>query len=130
MDGRLFIHSEGEAAANQAEIDNCENEGVNTMETNHTAAEVYRDDGQWIVSWRGRDTMQKLTGDKGTFIVVARCDFESNAAFIVKAVNSHDDLLAALKGIVEWMEQHHPEAAKHIPNARTAIAKAEGQPCK
>lgn len=55
------------------------------------------------------------------------------AEFIVRACNSHDDLLEALKLLVEWIEQHFPEyayqgaAAKNIPSARAAIKKAQGE---
>lgn len=58
------------------------------------------------------------------------CNAQANAAFIVRAVNAHDDLIGALKTI----EAAHP----HIINrespsvcvpcvAKKAIAKAEGK---
>ena len=40
----------------------------------------------------------------------------------LKASNAR--LCIALRDIIEWMEQVHPEAAKNIPNARAAIAQA------
>jgi hypothetical protein len=46
----------------------------------------------------------------------------ANARLIAAA----PELLAALENIVAWMEQHHPEAAKNIPQARAAIAKVRG----
>lgn len=54
----------------------------------------------------------------------------ANAAFIVRACNAHDDLLAALKRIVtaydlpgHWQD----EVAQAMGQARAAIARAEGR---
>lgn len=53
---------------------------------------------------------------------VAACEFAEDAAFIVRAVNSHDDLLAALKGI----RAHRPDHADNAWDAvDEAITKAE-----
>ena len=56
----------------------------------------------------------------------------ANAEFILRAVNAHDDLLAALRGMVEMFEHriyNRPgpiDAAQRWDAARAAIAKAEG----
>jgi hypothetical protein len=51
----------------------------------------------------------------------------ANAEFIVRAVNSHADLLAALKAIVAADEvKSLDRIVAAIPAARAAIAKAEG----
>lgn len=51
---------------------------------------------------------------------------QANVALIVRAVNGHDDLLAALKLFVETYEQLPSERATvAMANARAAIARAE-----
>lgn len=66
----------------------------------------------WIVSG-GREEdgrMVKIgTGEKGWLGVAAAFgdtpeEAEANAAFIVKAVNAHDDLIHALKMAIAWMK--------------------------
>lgn len=62
---------------------------------------------------------------------------EANAAFIVRAVNAHAELVAALKAHDDYMlgagySGHgdtalHPKAADNWRNVRAAIAKAEGR---
>ena len=61
---------------------------------------------------------------------------EANAAFIVRAVNSHDDLLNALKAVVErlagWMEIADPDHVnaddrQALAEARAIISKATGE---
>lgn len=52
---------------------------------------------------------------------ITKDEQEANAAFIVRAVNSHDDLVAALETMVNnWGNQHH----KDLAQARAALAKA------
>jgi hypothetical protein len=57
-----------------------------------------------------------------------------DAAFIVKAVNCHDELLAALKGTLDWLSSFSmpptstiEEKQEHMAILEAAIAKAEGQ---
>lgn len=60
--------------------------------------------------------------------ICQRISFEPNAAFIVRACNSHDDLLAALKAaspFVSAQAYSHPDARPTIDLIRAAIAKAE-----
>jgi hypothetical protein len=59
----------------------------------------------------------------------------ANADFIVRAVNSHDDLLEALKAVTEtlasWTADHSFDCTAHIDAvlavANAAISKAEGR---
>ena len=48
-----------------------------------------------------------LLGDGSRLIgaVVNTCDADANAAFIVRAVNSHETLLAALRSFVDYYDQ-------------------------
>lgn len=52
-------------------------------------------------------------------------EFEANAAFIVRACNAHDDMLAALKTALHAM-QHSNCDSQAEDVVRDAIAKAEG----
>lgn len=62
---------------------------------------------------------------------------EANAAFIVRAVNSHEELLAALYNLKTWIEADAKgycakelravSLERHLAVARAAIAKAEGR---
>lgn len=58
---------------------------------------------------------------------------EANAAFIVRACNSHYELLEALKWLVSRIEPMEQDGSINIPGvatlnqARAAIAKAEGR---
>lgn len=47
------------------------------------------------------------------------------AAEIAELRKDKAELLAALKGLVAWMEQWHRQAAENIPMTRAAIARAE-----
>lgn len=49
---------------------------------------------------------------------------EEIAAFIVRACNSHYELLEALKGLVGWVDQVRDDPAADMVKARAAIAKA------
>ena len=59
----------------------------------------------------------------------------ANAAFVVRACNAHDELMAACKALVEWVEAWNPDdgtskankATADISAARAAIAKATGE---
>ena len=50
---------------------------------------------------------------------------EANAQFIVKAVNSHDELIEALKEALGWFE-HNKLGHRIQPLIKQALAKAEG----
>lgn len=49
---------------------------------------------------------------------------QENAAFIVRACNSHEDLLAACKGLVDLLDAHSWGEGPALRAARAAIAKA------
>ena len=52
----------------------------------------------------------------------------ANAAFIVRAANCHEELLAALKDVLTEMEVFDPRGnGRFMENARTALTKAEGR---
>jgi hypothetical protein len=51
---------------------------------------------------------------------------QANAAFIVRACNSHYEMLAALKGMLSIADRYTGVCLKEIDNARAAIAKAKG----
>lgn len=50
---------------------------------------------------------------------------QENARFIVKACNSHYELLESLKAILDWCDKSSP--CVQIQNAVAAIAKVEGK---
>ena len=54
---------------------------------------------------------------------------EANARFIVRAVNAHDELVAALRGLMDFMQDESGEmdAFTVCEVAANAIAKAEGK---
>lgn len=89
-----------------------------------------------------------ILGDKGSgnyvcHIQIAQCgggaiaramepERKANAEFIMRAVNSHDDLLAALNGLLEMSsacttDVEVIENVRRREVARAAIAKAEGK---
>jgi len=69
-----------------------------------------------------------IIGDDGMIAEVFNEDGKQtpDAAFIVKACNSHNDLLEALEGMYNMCTMS-PASAPHRVNARAAIAKAKGE---
>lgn len=67
--------------------------------------------------------------DPGDFSSVRRPYDEcaANAAFIVRAVNCHDELVAALIGLSMRDRTPHIHASPEVLRARAAIAKATGE---
>lgn len=62
--------------------------------------------------------------------LIAKCENFEDAAFIVRAVNSHEELLGELKSLVAWVEEDEARAEsleRQLNNAKAAIAKAEGK---
>lgn len=63
---------------------------------------------------------------------VARCLYPEDAAFIVRAVNAHDELVAALKGLLAAngggvkLCGHDYDCICAVDGARAALAAAEG----
>lgn len=68
-----------------------------------------------------------IRGDNGDGVALANCipASSTNAAFIVRACNAHDDLLASLKEISDELGYTFPLDIKG--RMRAAIAKAEGR---
>lgn len=88
---------------------------------------IVDDDGPYI-------TMPKYLGEDDCLIAVYSSATDpdvrlADAAFIIRAVNNHDQLLAALIGLMERIDDHEPDewtADDRIRNdaARAAIAAA------
>ena len=74
----------------------------------------------------------KLAG--GEVVETDISEVKANATFIVRAVNSHEELLEAMKGVVVALERDllianskSIDVTAMIENAHTLIAKAEGR---
>uniref|UniRef100_A0A6M3JP05 Uncharacterized protein n=1 Tax=viral metagenome TaxID=1070528 RepID=A0A6M3JP05_9ZZZZ len=94
----------------------------------------------WIIRHNNKEIHDRIMeqNERGEFIgerpnLIARVgtyDQEDNAAFIVTACNSHDDVVAALEELLELLEEHQGEAnwylVRHYMRAATALAKAKG----
>jgi len=61
----------------------------------------------------------RLTGKR----VIAECDRDEDAAFIVRACNSHEQLVAALREIINYAEACDDDSVE-LDNARAALAAA------
>jgi hypothetical protein len=72
----------------------------------------------------GQERCQDMT-------VEQRARMEADAHFIARAVNCHEELLAALKAIVDsdiaQREEDEGRVSPELTGARVAIAKAEGR---
>lgn len=75
------------------------------------------EDSYGITTWEVVDSEERNICD------VSRIDSEANAALIARAVNCHDDLLAACKGLMGCGGL----ASEAYDAARAAIDKAEGR---
>lgn len=81
-----------------------------------------------------RDYQGSFTGNHAAADAVDAVGL-ANAAFIVRAVNAHDDLLAALRSISDRAscaphddaDEANKEFSRILLTARAAIAKAQGQ---
>jgi len=78
----------------------------------------------WGVAIRTR-TIQVVAGEK-RFIIGPDTEAEATAAFIVRAVNSHYALVAALKRLTEYgnIFAHKNNEASPYAQARAALEKA------
>lgn len=90
--------------------------------------------------WRQSEINPMYVLDDARGEIIAECQphyvdkkSKENAAFIVRAVNAHDELLAALKKIREMVQQCNASNAVAVQeylrsgNGAKAIAKAEGK---
>jgi hypothetical protein len=96
------------------------------MDTKHTAT-PYWHSGNTIY----QDSPKKTRKFERDCVKVAVCSFKSDAAFIVRACNAHDDLVDALQGLIALV--HSPSspvrsvALKASADAAgAALAKATG----
>lgn len=85
----------------------------------------------WFYEQVHKEGYFKITRDDGEDThKVASGLSQSDAAFIVRACNSHYDLIAALEGLTSWCEGYeiaeNPIALKYIEKARAALSKAKG----
>ena len=88
--------------------------------------------------WEIRDNQEIIVREGGgTVRLIAQChaghspERSANAAYIVRACNSHEELLQALKVLLDHTEEQYPhfESIRGINDkekARAAIANAEG----
>ncbi len=72
-----------------------------------------------------------INANKGDLIVIASYITPANAALIVRAVNAHDDLLAAAEQVIAWAEAcdgnlDTPQGDDALAKLQTAINKAKG----
>jgi len=87
----------------------------------------------WVKNDLARIESEKEHGWVNDGWIICDCDGpdgEHNAAFIVRAVNSHDELLAALKELLELQPQGlvsptHQKLIEAISKSAAAITKAE-----
>ena len=109
------------------------------MKTNTPAAPAAHTPGPWYIS---KDGLSILCGDPLDPEIVCRCETgdvmdvldeeiqEANAALIVRAVNSHAELVAVASAFIEGCERGEPvgEAffSRLLDQARAALAKAKG----
>lgn len=88
----------------------------------------------------GNVSKGKHGGRVGDLIATVSCGLSAtqaaNAAFIVRACNAHEEMLAALKAMLETYACNHEKTAQSegehmliacVRDARKAIAKAEGR---
>lgn len=94
------------------------------MNTKHTP-------GPWMVGDDARlPTGRTIRSTKRIYIADVEC--EANAAFIVRAVNAHADLVAACKGLIDDLadaingDYSESDFAELVSDAKVALARAEG----
>jgi len=80
----------------------------------------------------GQETIATVLGhernDRDDMATMGKADL-ANADFIVRCVNCHEELLAALRGMVKLFDHYDPTEgqAAAFDKATDAIARAEGQ---
>lgn len=81
----------------------------------------------------GEDYIVVMSADQTTDNALARVDTVAHAALIVRAVNSHDDLLAALEGALPILHERAKPFGmgssrwREYDQCRAALAKAKGE---
>lgn len=107
------------------------------MSTKETTAgnEVETTVRPWTLEQVEPDIQEYFLNSKGRAfarIVSLRHDGGTNAAFIVRAVNAHDELVSACKSVSEWASEPgdhggNPYCKQFVKLAEAALAKAEGR---
>jgi hypothetical protein len=86
--------------------------------------------GPWAVTkiWN-EGTQRFVISVESSVGIVARVPNEANAAFIVRACNSFEDLLEYLEVMTYWasLATNTAMPPSHLVNAKAAIAKAKGE---
>jgi hypothetical protein len=97
------------------------------MNTEHTPT-------PWIFNEYEKWSDFTVWGDNGKIAVVTELGdyltYEQNCAnarHIVRAVNAHDDLVAALEACLVRLDAHDSQSAPEALQARAALAKAKGE---
>lgn len=76
------------------------------------------------------DLYQDGTDYPAEFLINRLGISHDRAAFIVRAVNCHEELIGELKSLVAWVEENPSRAEsleRQLNNAKAAIAKAEAK---
>ena len=100
-----------------------------TLDTKHTALPFLRMNRTiYALNKRGINIFDASVqaGWNDEDVRLTDAELEDIAAFIVRAVNSHYEMLEALKGLVGWVDQVRDDPAADMVKARAAIKKAEG----
>jgi hypothetical protein len=108
------------------------NKDVGTVQPSASLAVPPHTSGPWALDKSGWAPWPEAVGVVGpdnepiAWATQFAGDAAANAAMIVSAVNSHADMLAALKMAEEWLSTW-ASADPYIGYIRAAIAKAEGR---
>ncbi|CUW85647.1 hypothetical protein N5C66_03720 [Rhizobium pusense] len=94
------------------------------MTTTHTPTPWFLNEAQDFVKGDGRHIAVLFDGTPTSPTVKER---KSNAAFIVRACNAHDELLAALKAARDFHDWNESSVSATARQVVVAIAKAEGK---
>jgi hypothetical protein len=130
--GSLLLHR---AASRHGCVQTSERKTINT--TNKKKAMNKQETQHTPTPWRFNEhpTYADFTiwGDNGLVPVVTELGdgltYEqdcANARMIVRAVNAHADLVAALEACLVRLDEHDPQSVPEALQARAALAKAKG----
>lgn len=97
---------------------------MNQMKTNKPMNNT-NEAAEFTVSQTDKRRIHALDGEE-VGRVVCRCESKEDAAFIVRACNSHAALVEALEKIVEADERGHVCLFGYAQKARAALALAKG----
>jgi len=66
-----------------------------------------------------------FVNDSVAYVPETREEYEANAAHIVRCVNAHDRLVAALRIAMSVIKAHHAESDVRLKDARALLAEIE-----